>query len=183
MFIPVVLAGCTTSGSDNPSVSNSSIPQGTSVSNGPPGPVVSIARVNGIPVPQLAGHAAANDLLRGIGDTLRGTCQVATMRDDPKLASFRWTCRPGGLTTATFSLADDRRVELGDLFTGGYAAYLSSVGATQLQAEGVAQPATDNLSAWSLTPYTLQIDFPSGSVAYPLSSLASYIRDPGPLAP
>lgn len=153
------------------------------MSSGPPGPAVSITRVNGLPVPQMAGHAVANARLRFIGETLRGTCQVATMRDDPKLASFRWTCKPGGLTTATFSLVDDRRLALGDLLTGNYAAYLSSTAATQLQAEGVGQPATSNLSAWTLTPYTLQIDFSSGSVAFPLSSLTAYIRHPGPLAP
>jgi hypothetical protein len=178
-----VLAGCTTGGSDNPSLSQPSVPKGTSVSSGPPGPAVAIARVDGIPVPQLAGHATANSALQGIGKTLPGTCQVTTMRDDLKLASFRWTCRPGGVTTATFSLADDQRLALGDLFTGDYASYLSSTAATQLRAEGVAQPATSNLSAWSVTPYTLQIDFPSGSVAFPLSSLNSYIRKPGPLAP
>ena len=179
----LLLAGCTTGGSDNPSISPSSITQPTSVSSGPAGPAISILSVSGEPVPQLAGHPIANAALRAIGLGLRGGCQMQTMRNDPLLASFRWTCQPGGVTTANFALNHDLRLQLGNLLTGGYAAYLSSTAAAQLEAEGITSPATSNLSAWCLTPVSLQIVFPAGAVAFPLTSLVPYARYPSLFAP
>jgi hypothetical protein len=143
---------------------------------------VSITRVDGIPVPQLAGHATANAALRSVGAKLRGTCQAVTLRDDPKLASFRWTCRPGGVTVANFSLADDRELSLGDVLSGSYAAYLSSTAAAQLEAQGVSKPDTSDLSRWNLTPVALQVAFPAGAVQFPLSSLTAYIPTGGLLS-
>ena len=146
------------------------------------GPAVGITRVLGIPVPQLAGHDAANAALRIIGARLRGTCTVTTSRDDPKLASFIWNCGSLGPTTANVDLATDRVLALSDVFAGAYAAYLSSVASTQLEQDGATNPSTSDLSAWSLTPTSLAIAFPAGTVYYPIATLAPYIKRAGPLS-
>ena len=181
VILSLTAAACSAGGSDNPSLSGPSTTFRRAAA-GSGGPAVSIARVQGIPVPQLAGQGVANGSLRTIGLGLRGTCAVATTRDDPKLASFRWTCGTH-VTGATFSLADGGQLSLGDMLRGSYAKYLSSTAAAQLEANGAVNPSTSNLSAWDLTPYALEVVFPAGTVAFPISSLAPYFKHPGPLAP
>ena len=136
-----VLAGCTNSGSDNPSLRQPSSTAPASGSPGPPGPAVTIGRVNGIPVPELVGHPAADAALVALGRNLHGSCTVTTLRDDPRLASFDWSCRPDGFTAVTFALAGDRHLSLSVVLTGDYRGYLSSTGAAQLVAQGASNPA------------------------------------------
>jgi hypothetical protein len=138
--------------------------------------------VRGIPVPQLAGHPLANATLRAVGSRLTGTCKLTTERDDPRLASFTWVCG-GHFTEAVFDLRDDRRVSLGDLFSDGYAAYLSSTASAQLQADGATNPRTNDLAEWTITPYALEITFPDGTVTFPISSLSRFVPPASALAP
>jgi hypothetical protein len=149
------------------------------------GPAVHFVKVLGEPVPQLAGQAVMNTATKAIGAGLRGSCQLTVTRDDLKLASFRWVCgtAPAGYTGATFEVGTGRRVGLGDLFTGGYEAYLQSTAAAQLQAQGATNLDTSNLSLWDLTADTLEISFPGGAVGFPIASLAAYVKPGGPLAP
>jgi hypothetical protein len=131
-------------------------------------------------VPQLAGELAVNAALRRLSPS---GCRVATVRDDRVLVSFRWVCRSGRVVTATFSIPAGRRLVLGDLFLGGYRSYLSTTAAAQLQADGAGDPVTTDLSGWALTADALQVTFPAGTVSFPLVSLSSFVRRPGPLAP
>lgn len=181
-LVSVAVTGCTTSGSDNPSVAPPSTLAPLPAGKGASGPAIGLIRVQGIPVPQLAGHDTANAALRAIGAGLRGTCSVSTSRDDPKLASFVWDCGPHGPATATVDLGDDRILALSDLLMGSFASYLSSVASAQLETDGVANPSTTNLSAWSLTPASVAIAFPAGTVYFPIATLGPYIKRPGPLS-
>lgn len=131
-------------------------------------------------VPQLGGEVAINTALRRVAP---GGCPVATVRDDRVLVSFRWVCGSGRVVTATFSIPAGRQLALGDLFVGGYRSYLSTTAAAQLQADGAGDPVTTDLSGWALTADALQVTFPAGTVSFPLVSLSSFVRRPGPLAP
>jgi hypothetical protein len=87
------------------------------------------------------------------------------------------------VSTATFALDGGGLLTLANLFFGPYQQYLSSTAVTQLQASDAANPVTTDLSVWALTPDALEVTFPAGTVSFPLSSLAPYIRHPGPLGP
>lgn len=141
---------------------------------------MSIIRVSGMPVPQLAGKASVNAQLSAIGSRLSGTCTVSAERDDTRVASFLWMCG-GRPTAATFDLVTERQLTLDDLLQGGYRAYLSSTAVAQMQANGVSDPSASDLSVWYLTPQYLVVMFPSGTVNFPVSSLASYVRAGGAL--
>jgi hypothetical protein len=92
-------------------------------------------------------------------------------------------CGTRTVSTATFSLSDGLRLTLADLFVGGYLAYLSATADAQLQADGVTNPVATDFSAWALTPDSLEVTFPAGTVSFPLVSLTPYLRHPGPLQP
>lgn len=128
--------------------------------------------------PQLAGHPTANAILRQDASRLASGCSPRTELDARRLASFVWKCPSGRLVTATIDLTGDRQLALSDLLTGSYASYLSSVASAQFSAEGVADPSVHDLSVWYLSPAALNVVFPSGSVAFPISSLTPYLRDP-----
>lgn len=172
-LIPLALAGCGGGSSDNPALPPPSTPP-ASVATGPTGPIVTI--VNG--VPQLAGRPAVNAILRRDGASLGSGCNPTTERDDPHVASFLWRCSSGRVSAATVSLTGKRQLALSDVLSGQYQSYLSSVAAAQFQADGVSHPQTGDLTAWYLTPATLVVVYPSGTVAFPLSSLTAYLRDP-----
>jgi hypothetical protein len=131
-------------------------------------------------VPQVAGELGINTTLRRLSP---GGCRVATVRDDRVLVSFRWVCGSGRVVTATFSIPAGRQLALGDLFVGGYRSYLSTTAAAQLRADGAGNPVTTDLSGWALTADALQVTFPAGTVSFPLVSLSSFLRRPGPLSP
>lgn len=147
-----------------------------------PGPEVSITRVNGLPVPQLAGQTSINAALRQVGGSLSGTCSVAVERDDSRVGSFLWTCNSGSRTAVTFDQATSRKLSLDDLFQGGYRAYLTSTAAAQMKADGVSSPAATDFSVWYVTPTSLVVAFPQSVVSFPLVSLNTYFRAGGPLA-
>jgi len=142
---------------------------------------VSVIHVSGLPVPQLAGKPSVNTQLTAIGSKLSGTCTVSAERDDAKVVSFLWSCG-GHLTAATFDLADNRQLTLDDLFQGGYKSYLSSTAVTQMQANGASNPSAGDFSVWYLTPDSLVVAFPAGTVSFPITSLGSYIRPGSPIA-
>ena len=176
----LAFASCGSSSSDNPGLSG---PQQTPTTIGPVaagGPALSVVHVAGLPVPQLAGESAVNAQLSAIGSKLSGTCTVSAKRDDKRIASFLWSCG-GQLTPATFDLANGRKLSLGDLLQGGYGAYLGSTAAAQIRANGGANPVTSDLSVWYLTPESLVVVFPAGTVSFPITSLSGYIRSGGPL--
>lgn len=147
----------------------------------PTGPAVSVIHVSGLPVPQLAGKPSVNAQLSAIGSHLSGTCTVSAERDDTKVASFLWSCG-GHETAATFDLSDNRKLTLDDLFQGDYKSYLTSTAATQMQANGVSNPTATDLSVWYLTPDSLVVVFPAGTVSFPIVSLHTYVRSGGPLS-
>lgn len=171
-----VLAGCGATGGDNPALSGPESTIRGSSSAGLTGPAVTVTG----DVPQVAGQAAINTELRQLAPS---GCSVSTLRDDATLASFRWVCGTRTVSTATFSLSDGLRLTLADLFVGGYLAYLSATADAQLQADGVTNPVATDFSAWALTPDSLEVTFPAGTVSFPLVSLTPYLRHPGPLQP
>ena len=140
-----------------------------------------MTRVNGLPVPQLAGQTTINAQLRQIGGGLTGTCSVAVERDDSRLASFLWTCNSGSRTAATFDQSSGRQLTLNDLFTGGYRAYLTSTADAQMKADGVSNPAANDFSVWYLASSSLVVSFPQSVVSFPITSLGNYLKPGGPL--
>ena len=176
-----VLASCGSSSHDTPGLSG---PQsGTTPStfrSEATGPAVSIIRVSGLPVPQLAGKPAINAALSAIGSRLSGTCTVTAERDDTRVASFLWTCG-GRPTAATFDLRTGQQLTLDSILQGGYRSYLSSTAAAQMQANGASDPTATDFSVWYLTPQYLVVVFPSGTVNFPVSSLGPYLRTGGAL--
>lgn len=181
MGAAALLASCGSSSSDNPGLSGPQHGPPTTQVQAPTGPAVSVIHVSGLPVPQLAGKPAVNAQLTAIGSKLSGTCTVSAERDDTKVASFLWSCG-GHETAATFDLATNRQLTLDDLFQGDYKAYLSSTAVTQMQANGVSNPVATDLSVWYLTPESLVVMFPAGTVSFPVVSLHSYLRPGGALA-
>ncbi len=129
-------------------------------------------------VPQLAGRPGVNAVLRRAAASLAPGCRPVTERDDPQLVSFLWVCPGKRVAAATVELAQGRQVTLGDLLTGSYAPYLSSIAQAQLQADGVSRPSVSDLGTWYLTPSALVVVFPSGAVSFPISSLTPYLKDP-----
>jgi hypothetical protein len=179
----LVGAGCSAGSSDNPGLDQPSTASGStaSVPPGSAGPRVSVAQVNGVGVPQLTGHPTANTTLQQTAAGLTPGCQPITEDDTPKLASFVWKCGTKALAAVTVGFDPDRKLALGDLLTGDYQSYLSSVAATQFRAEGVSNAATSDLSTWFVGPEALDVVFPNGIVSYPLASLGLYIDKSGPL--
>ena len=143
---------------------------------------MSITKVNGLPVPQLAGKTAANANLRQVGSGLTGTCSVAVERNDSRLGSFLWTCTTGKRTAVTVDQQTQRQLTLGDLFQGGYSSYLTSTATAQMKADGVSSPSASDFSVWYVTTSSLVVAFPESTVSFPLESLGNYIRPGGPLA-
>lgn len=178
-----VVVACSGGQSDTPTLGQppSTAAPGVTVQS-TPGPQVSIGRVNGLPVPQLAGKLTMNASLRQVAATLGGTCSVAVERDDSRLGSFLWTCNGGQRTGVTYDQHSERKLTLDDLFQGGYRAYLTSTAVAQLKADGVSSPSADNFSVWYVTPSSLVVAFPQSVVSFPLTSLGNYVRPGGPLA-
>lgn len=181
-LVALVSAACSTGGSDNPALPSPNPTNGAKAKI-PPGPPVHVVSVAGKPVPQLpAGFATINAGLQSTAAQLGNGCRVNTTRDDPKLVSFRWVCG-SKVTTTSFSVAEDRPLALSDLLQGGYATYLSATAANQLQVEGKSTAGTTDLAHWALTPEALEVTFPGGTVAFPLTSLTHYLKDPPLLTP
>ena len=171
-LLPLIFAGCGVGSSRNPALpAPRSDPAAVAAGRGP---AVSVSGS----APQLSGHPAADALLRRDASVLGSGCRPVTERDDPQLASFLWTCPGKRVATATIGLAADRQLALGDVLTGSYRAYLTSVAQAQFQADGVANPAVGDLGTWYLTPAALVVVFPSGPVSFPISSLTPYLKDP-----
>lgn len=181
-LLPATLAACSNGQSDTPTLQPPSTAAPGVTAQGTPGPQVSITKVDGLPVPQLAGKVAANNSLRQIASTLSGTCSVAVERDDSRLGSFLWTCTSGKRTAATIDQRTQRRLTLDDLFQGGYRSYLTSTAVGQMKADGVSSPSATDFSVWYVTTSSLVVAFPDATVSFPLGSLGSYIRPGGPLA-
>jgi hypothetical protein len=176
-FLSVILAACGASGSDNPALPSPQPGPGQAAVVDP-GPPVHVVSLHGTPVPQLpANYATLDSGLLATAAGLHGTCRVTTTRDNAGLASFRWVCGPT-IATATFRLSDGRRLALSDLLGRDYPTYLSTTAVTQLQAEGKPTIGSTDLSRWDLTPAALEITFPGGTVAFPLSSLSAYVKGP-----
>ena len=147
----------------------------------PTGPAVSIIHVSGLPVPQLEGKASVNSQLAALGSKLSGTCTVSAERDDTKVASFLWSCG-AHQTAVTFDLVTNRQLSLNDLFQGDYQAYLSSTAVSQMQANGATDPTATDFSVWYVTPDSLVVVFPAGTVSFPIASLGAYLRAGSPLS-
>lgn len=141
-----------------------------------------MGRVNGLPVPQLAGKPSMNASLRQVASTLSGTCTVSVERDDSRLGSFLWTCTDGKRTAVTFDQRNEHNLSLDDLFQGNYRAYLTTTAVAQMKADGVSSPSAANFSVWYFTPSSLVVAFPGSIVSFPVTSLGSYVRPSGPLA-
>ena len=142
-----------------------------------------VVNLAGKPVPQLpASYTSIDAAIRLASASLGNGCRVNTTRDDPKLVSFRWVCG-SKVSTTSFSLVDGRQLTLSDLLQGGYASYLSSTALTQFQAQGKATAVTTDLSRWALTPESLEVTFPAGTIAFPLASLTQYLKDRPLLTP
>ena len=127
------------------------------------------------PDPQVAGHPAASaaQARAAVGRPSPGAVQVE--RSDTHLVSVVWRC--GTRILAATATLDGRRLALGDILTGSYQGYLSSVAASQFSVEGIRSASTSDLSTWYLTPAALAVAFPAGVVSYPLSSLTPYLKD------
>jgi hypothetical protein len=181
--VPGALASCSGGQSDNPALGQ---PPATVATGAPiqatPGPQVSIGKVNGLPVPQLAGKVTMNASLRQVAGGLSGTCSVAVERDDNRLGSFLWTCNGGQRTAATFDQRTERKLSLDDLFQGSYRAYLTSTAIAQMKADGVSSPSASDFSIWYVTPSALVVAFPGSIVSFPLASLGNFAHSGGPLA-
>jgi hypothetical protein len=176
-----LLASCGSSNSDNPGLSGKQQSPPSTVRPEPTGPAVSIIHVSGLPVPQLQGKAAVNTQLTTIASKLSGTCTVSAERDDAKVASFLWSCG-GHDAAATFDLTTNRQLSLGDLFQGDYGSYLTSTAAAQMKANGDANPSATDFSVWYVTPESLVVVFPAGTVSFPIASLGAYLRPGNPLS-
>ena len=181
-LLAVTLAACSNGSSDTPALQPPSTAAPGVTAQATPGPQVSITKVNGLPVPQLAGKPVANASLRQVSSGLSGTCSVAVERDDSRLGSFLWTCTTGKRTAATVDQQTQRQLTLDDLFQGGYRGYLTSTASAQMKADGVSSPSASDFSVWYLTTSSLVVAFPQSTVSFPLESLGSYIRPGGPLA-
>jgi hypothetical protein len=181
-FAAGILAACSGGQSDNPALGQAPSTAAPGVTTqAAPGPQVSIGKVNGLPVPQLAGKATMNASLRQVAAGLSGTCSVAVERDDARLGSFLWTCG-GQRTGVTYDQRTERKLALDDLFQGAYRPYLTSTAVSQMKADGVSSPSASDFSIWYVTPSSLVIAFPQSVVSFPLQSLAGYVRAGGPLA-
>ncbi len=180
-LLPVSLAACSNGQSDTPAIQPPSTAAPGVTAQATPGPQVTITKVNGLPVPQLAGKTTANNSLRQIGSNLSGTCSVAVERDDSRLGSFLWTCTSGKRTAATFDQRTQRQVTLDDLLQGGYRSYLTSTAVAQMKADGVSSPSATDFSVWYATTSSLVVAFPDSTVSFPVGSLGGYIRPGGPL--
>ena len=176
-----LLGSCGSSSSDSPGLNGGRQSAPSTVRPGPTGPAVSIIHVSGLPVPQLQGKAGVNSQLSAIGSKLSGTCTVSAERDDTRVASFLWSCG-GHDTAATFDLTRNRQLSLDDLLQGDYTSYLSSTAVTQMQANGDAKASASDFSVWYVTPESLVVVFPAGTVSFPISSLTTYLRPGGPLS-
>ena len=181
-FALVGFAACSNSGSDTGTLQPPSTGSTGTAPRLTPGPQVSITKVNGLPVPQLAGQTSLNNSLRQIGGGLSGTCSVAVERDESRIASFLWTCNSGSRTAATYDQATARKLSLDDLFQGDYRHYLSSTAVAQMRADGVSGPSAEDFSVWYLTTSSLVVAFPQSVVSFPLVSLDNYVKTGGPLA-
>lgn len=180
MAAAALLASCGSSSSDNPGLSGNRQGPSSTVRPELTGPAVSIIHVSGLPVPQLQGKGTVNAQLAAIGSKLSGTCAVSAERDDKRIASFLWSCGEHK-TAATFDLTTNTRLSLDSLFQGDYRSYLSSTALTQMQANGNANPTATDFSVWYVTPESLVVVFPAGTVSFPIASLSSYLRPGGPL--
>lgn len=181
MSAVVVLASCGGGSSDNPGLSGSQNGPPSTVRPEPTGPAVSIIHVSGLPVPQLQGKASVNTQLAAIGSKLSGTCTVSAERDDKRVASFLWSCGTDK-TAATFDLSTNSRLSLDELFQGDYKSYLSTTAVTQMKANGDANATANDFSVWYVTPESLVVVFPAGTVSFPIASLTTYMRAGGPLS-
>lgn len=139
------------------------------------GPAVSYAGDK----PVVGGHPAATSALARTAAGLPSGCAPTTERSDTRLVSVVWRCG-ARLAAATVTL-DGRPLALGDLLTGSYREYLSSVASAQFQVDGNSSASTTDLGTWYLTPAALAVVFPAGVVSYPLPSLQPYLRDPSAL--
>ena len=179
---PTVLAACSNGQSDTPTLQPPSTAAPGSISQLTPGPQVSIIKVNGLPVPQLAGQVTINTQLRQTGAALSGTCTVAVERDDSRVASLLWTCNSGSRTAVTFDQSTGRKLSLDDLFSGNYRAYLSSTAQSQMKADGVSNPSASDFSVWYLNSSSLVVAFPQSVVSFPFGSLGNYSKPGGLLS-
>jgi hypothetical protein len=174
LVLAAVGAGCTSGSSDAGAVPEPS----TSVTLPGPqmgGPVVTFTGDTA----EVAGHYPASVALAQVSSSLPANCQPTLERSDDHLVSVRWNCG-SRVAAATVSL-DGRRLTLGDILTGDYASYLTSVATQQLRLAGASTSGTDDLSTWYLTPAALAVVFPGGVVTYPLASLSSFLSDPSGL--
>ena len=170
----LLLAGCTAVGSNNPALPEPSTVAGTAPAVAE-GPAVRTVDAGGKGVPVLAGEPAPDAALRRLARSLPAGCTPNTEDDTSRLASFLWRCPGGQVATATVTLPAGRLLTLSDLFSGQWRSYLASVGAAQLRAQGVVDPATGDLSEWFVAPGLLEVVFPSGVVAYPLATLGRFV--------
>ena len=125
--------------------------------------------------PEVAGHREATVSLARFAAALPSGCSPSAERSDPHLVSVAWRCR--GRIAATTVTLEGKTMALTDFMTGAYQGYLSAVAQQQFQFEGVKDAATTDLSTWYLTPASLVVVYPAGVVAYPLASLAGYLRN------
>ena len=179
---PTCIAACSNGQSDTPALQPPSTAPPNSTAQPAPGPQVSIARVNGLPVPQLNGQVTINSQLRQTAAGLSGTCTVVVERDDSRVASFLWTCNSGSRTAVTFDQSSGRKLSLNDLFSGSYLSYLTSTAQSQMKADGVSSPSASDFSVWYLNPSALVVAFPQSVVSFPIGSLGSYLKSGGPLS-
>jgi hypothetical protein len=188
-------AGCGTATHDNPAFTGQ--PSGTeaTVPTTAPGSALAVGTtaVGQVSAPRLlagAGAATANATIAGLARQLGAggrSCQYTTTRADSTLASFRWVCSDHTVATATFAVADGRRLALPDLLHGGYLAYMASTAQAQLEAGGasgatatsVAAPTDAAFSRWGLSASAVQVTFPLASgpvtVDYPIATLSPYL--------
>ena len=181
MAAAALLASCGSSSSDTPGLNGNRQGPSTTVRPEPTGPAVSIIHVSGLPVPQLQGKGSVNTQLTAIGSKLSGTCSVSAERDDKRIASFLWSCGKHEVG-ATFDLSTNSQLSLDSLLQGDYRSYLSSTAVTQMQANGNANATATDFSVWYVTPESLVVVFPAGTVSFPIASLTAYLRPGGPLA-
>ena len=170
-LLALALAGCTAGGSgDQAALEGPS----TSVTTAAVGPGASGVSFNGNS-PQVAGHPGATAALDRVAAGLTPGCGTRVERSDANLVSVIWRCG-NRLAAATVTLGG-ADLTLGDILTGPYPGYLSSVASAQFSAAGDPGAPTTDLGTWYLTPAALAVVFPAGIVSYPLASLAPYLKD------
>jgi hypothetical protein len=174
LILPVAVA-CTPGSSDPGALDTPSVtvPPAAPPPGGGPSVTFSGAR------PVVAGAPAATTTLDRVAAGLPSGCEPTTERDDTRVVSVAWRCGTR-LAAATVDLGG-AQLSLGDILTGAWAAYLSSVAQAQFQVEGITRAATNDFATWYVTPAALAVVFAAGVVSYPLASLGPYLRSPSAL--